>query len=155
MNRQLEVLGLILSTPVVLIANWFSMLITLAARMGGLRTVRSRRYLNGLLRRIPTSRFWHQGRQQRLREKPFAIDLHTADPSSLIGLKKAEISSLLGRDFDDIAMMDHGKHYATWTNYSSAEVECFFREGEESSCVSCLFRVKAKRGRWEVVSRAP
>lgn len=149
------VLILLIDLPLHAISSFVSMFLKLLARSGVLQSVRSRRMLVRVLRAVPFRQHYRSdARMRRLRDKPFAIDLHTAAPSSLIGLKIGEISSLLGREVHDICMLDHGKCIATWTNYSSAEVKCFF-EREQGPCVSCSFQVKPKRGRWEVVSRAP
>lgn len=89
------VLLLLFALPLYVISRLVSTFLKLMSRFGAVQSVRSRRTLVRVLRAVPFRQFYRSdARMRRLLARPFALDLHAADPASFIGKTESEITRL-------------------------------------------------------------
>lgn len=85
---------------------------------------------------------------RRLLARPFALDLHAADPASFIGKTESEITRLFRAEpvFNN---SERGHEHIEWRR-GSQRVECL----SYYVCTDCYFYVRGGDGHWVLIAKA-
>ncbi|WP_422510197.1 hypothetical protein [Stenotrophomonas sp. GZD-301] len=152
LNRAGEVAALLLvELPVWIIACALDAVLRWGAGRGLLNSVHRRRAVIACLRRVPTRGYWRAHfRRLRLRRRPFALDLQTADAADFIGRTEREISGMLRADPTQEFGLDHGLTVVRWER-GGFRVECHV----VGTCRDCVIEMKDGTGCHHAITRAP
>lgn len=143
------VLLLLFALPLYVISRLVSTFLKLMSRFGAVQSVRSRRTLVRVLRAVPFRQFYRSdARTRRLLARPFALDLHAADPASFIGKTESEITRLFRAEpvFNN---SERGHEHIEWRR-GSQRVECL----SYYVCTDCYFYVRGGDGHWVLIAKA-